>query len=383
MSEVANQTLVMMLRAAFMIAVFFGSSWAVAQDVPRSSDDVELVLQQAVGEFNAGHFYGIPALLAPVLTQATNEQRKRGYLLLCQVYLIIDEPLAADSSYLSVLKADPEFIPTEKIDQIEVVYLSSKFTAAPVITPRFFVGLNGAFPTTVFDVNTFPTPVNTRSLIRPGWQLGVGIDLNVGDNVSLCAEGILAFRNFRRTYDGILGNDFQSAIHKQTWFDIPLYIKYQDDQGDIRPYGFAGMAFNTLLQYRAEVQLTMRTDGGSEVPVSGPDIALKSKQSLISTSFIIGGGVKYKWGKDFLFAEARYMGGLTRLANTNELYYGDGTTLAENITRYGWVGEEYAMNSVLITVGFMRPIYYPRKRSKGLKGIAKVFSSKKNEGDEK
>ncbi len=373
----------MMLRAAFMIALLFCSSWAVAQDIPHSSDDVEAVLLQANGEFNAGHFYGIPALLGPVLTQATNEQRKRAYLLLCQVYLIIDDPLAADDSYLRVLKADPEFIPTEETDLIEVVYLSRKFTAAPIITPRFFVGLNGSFPTTVFDVSTFSTPVNTRTLIRPGWQLGAGIDLNVTDNVSLCAEGILAFRNFRRTYDGILGNDFQSVIHKQAWFDIPLYIKYQIDKGKIRPYGFVGMAFNTLLQYRADVQLTMRTDGGSEVPVSGPDIMLKSKQKLISSSLVIGGGVKYKWGKDFLFAEARYMGGLTRLAKTNELYYGDGTTLADNITRYGWVGEEYAMNSVLITVGFMKPIYYPRKRSRGLKGLAKLFSAKKNEGDEK
>lgn len=372
-----------MLRAALVLSFALLGGCAVAQETATGSGDVEPVLQQAADEFSAGHFYGIPSLLGPVLDRASNEQRKRAYMLLCQVYLIIDDPIAADDSYLKLLKADPEFVPKEEVDPIEIVYLSKKFTATPIITPRFFVGFNGSFPTTVFEVNTFSTPVDTRTLIRPGWHLGAGIDLNLTDNVSICAEGVLAFRNFRRTYDGILGNDFQSAIHKQTWLDIPLYIKYQDDQGDIRPYGFAGMAFNTLLQYRADVQVTLRTDGGSEVPVSGPDISLKSKQNLFSTSFVIGGGVKYKWGKDFLFAEARYMGGLTRLANTNELYYGEGGTLADNITRYAWIGEEYAMNSLMITVGYIKPLYDPRKRSKGLKGIMKLLSGKKNEGDEK
>lgn len=372
-----------MLRAALVLSLALLGGWAVAQETPSGSGDVEPVLQQAADEFSAGHFYGIPSLLGPVLDRASNEQRKRAYMLLCQVYLIIDDPIAADDSYLKLLRADPEFVPKEEVDPIEIVYLSRKFTATPIFTPRFFVGFNGSFPTTVFEVNTFSSPVNTRTLIRPGWHLGAGIDLNLTDNVSICAEGVLAFRNFRRTYDGILGNDFQSAIHKQTWLDIPLYIKYQDDQGDIRPYGFVGMAFNTLLQYRADVQVILRTDGGSEVPVSGPDISLKSKQQTISTSFVIGGGVKYKWGKDFLFAEARYMGGLTRLANTNELYYGEGGTLADNITRYAWIGEEYGMNSLMITVGYIKPLYDPRKRSKGLKGVVKLLSRKKNEGDEK
>ncbi|MFN5170768.1 MAG: hypothetical protein ACK5DD_14195 [Cyclobacteriaceae bacterium] len=374
-----------MLRVLLVLMLAVVVFQVNAQDTPPQNDNIDAVIQQATDEYTAGHFYGIPSLLSQVLNRGdiTNDQQKRAYMLLCQVYLIIDDPIAADDSYLKLLRADPEFVPSEATDPIEVVFLSQKFTATPIFTPRFFVGFNGSFPTTVFEVNTFSTPVDTRTLIRPGWQLGAGIDLNVTDNFSLCVEGILAFRNFRRTYDGIMGNDFQSAIHKQTWFDVPVYIKYQDDFGDIRPYVFAGMAFNTMLQYRADVQLTVRTDGGSEVPVTGPDILLKPKQNLISTSLVLGGGVKYKWGKDFLFAEARYMGGLTRLAKTDELYYGDGTTLADNITRYGWIGEEYSMNSMMITVGYIKPLYDPRKRSKGLKGIVKLLSGKKNGADDK
>src|SRR5271154_2886847 len=102
------------------------------------STECEQTLNQATSEFTSGHFYEIPGLLKPCLDRNdfTNEQRVRAYLLLCQAYLIVDDPIAAEDSYLKLLKADPEYVATKEKDPIEIVYLSSKFTSTPIFTPH-------------------------------------------------------------------------------------------------------------------------------------------------------------------------------------------------------------------------------------------------------
>lgn len=39
-------------------------------------------------------------------------------------------------------------------------------------------------------------------------------------------------------------------MERQNWFDVPLYIKYSDDSGKIRPFGYTGFAFNFLISSR-------------------------------------------------------------------------------------------------------------------------------------
>src|SRR5688572_20961335 len=68
-------------------------------------------LNAATAEFEAGRFYGISAMLKPCIDNGfTREQRKRAYLLLTQTYILLDDPIGADNSYLEVLRADPEFL---------------------------------------------------------------------------------------------------------------------------------------------------------------------------------------------------------------------------------------------------------------------------------
>src|SRR3954470_14125817 len=92
------------------------------------SDDCEITISRALDEFNAGHFYIIPSVLEPCLNQFTTEQRQRAYLLLTQTYLLLDDPIGAKQSYLSVLKANPEFLTDTAVHSIDVIYLSKRFT---------------------------------------------------------------------------------------------------------------------------------------------------------------------------------------------------------------------------------------------------------------
>ncbi|MGV8837843.1 tetratricopeptide repeat protein, partial [Cellvibrio sp.] len=102
----------------------------------KNINDVAAVfvqLGQADDEFNAGRYYGISTLLQPCLDRNdfTNEQKVRAYLLLAQAYLILDNPTAAEDSYLQLLRADPEYVANPARDPIDVYYLSKKFTSTP------------------------------------------------------------------------------------------------------------------------------------------------------------------------------------------------------------------------------------------------------------
>lgn len=67
--------------------------------------DCEQILSEADHEFSSGRFYGIPELLKSCLDGGfTNEQKVRAYLILTQTYLILDNPKAADDSYLKLLR---------------------------------------------------------------------------------------------------------------------------------------------------------------------------------------------------------------------------------------------------------------------------------------
>src|SRR5688572_4106217 len=109
----------------------------------QAQDKCEIILAQAADEFSAGHFYDIPGLLKDCLNQSQKpEWRQRAYLLLAQTYLLLDDPAGAERSYLEVLRANPEYVTNDTRDPIDLVYLSSKFTASPVFSLFAKIGPN-------------------------------------------------------------------------------------------------------------------------------------------------------------------------------------------------------------------------------------------------
>src|SRR3954466_12824142 len=148
--------------------------------------DCDLALTHAESEFSAGHFYSIPSILGRCPEQGlSRENTVRAYLLLCQAYLILDNPIAADDSYLKLLKVDPEYVATEDKDPIDIVYLSKKFTATPIFTPHFRIGLNTSLYRSIYSVSTEPYGVQSHNTLKIGFQIGGGLDWNIDDNFSL------------------------------------------------------------------------------------------------------------------------------------------------------------------------------------------------------
>lgn len=332
--------------------------------------DCEASLAIATGEFNAGRFFSLPSILAGCLENGfTKEQKVRAYILLCQVYLINDDPNQAEASYLQLLQADPEYIADIARDPVDVVYLSKKFTTRPVFTPHLRLGSNISLSALIHRT----VPQGERGELsyskKPkfGFQIGGGMDWNISDRVSLCSELTFARRSFEEKITKIYDDDIVTAQPKIAWIDWPLYLKYQDTKGNWRPYAYLGYSAHLRLSSKAKLtnfNIDPDEDGGpsTQKPTEGPDVVFTNKQNLLNQSLVLGGGMKYKIGKNYLFADLRMLIGLSNLTNEDRIYVDDEGVFDPNTVLYGYASDLYRLNSINISVGFIFPVYNPRKK---------------------
>lgn len=330
-------------------------------------------LNAATAEFEAGRFYGIPAMLKPCIDKGfSREQRQRAFLLLTQAYLLLDDPIGADNSYLEVLRANPEFLADTARDQIDVVYLSKRFTAAPIFS---FFGRVGGNIAPVRVISTIGSsgelPVDNDYQVRIGFQAGLGVDWHISEQLAVSAE-LDYVRNSYKKEQLKFNNDLEEFIEKQNWLSVPLGVKFTFlTREQIRPYVFGGYAFNFLVADKGQIQISKKDVGEGSLDESSPALSFSDYRQKFNTSFFVGGGAKYKFGIDFLFAEMRYNFGLTNVVKPTSTY-GSASPAVE----YGHVDDYFRMDNFSISVGYVKPLYKPRKvkrvKTKSiLKGIKK------------
>lgn len=341
---------------------------SLANNQPKT--DCEASLAIATGEFNAGRFFSLPSILSGCLQNGfTKEQKVRAYILLCQVYLINDNPQEAEASYLNLLSADPEYIANEALDPIDVVYLSKKFTTRPVLTPHVRIGSNVSLSSLIHRNIPLGETAGLQFSKTPtvGFQIGGGLDWNLSDRISLSGDLTLSRRGFSQTVRNVFDDDEGTAIPKITWLDVPLYIKYQDTKGLWRPYAYMGYSVHLRIASKAEllfVNVDPDPDGGqsTEKPTESPDVVFTEKQNLLNRSLVLGGGIKYKLGKNYIFADLRVMIGHSNLTNETRIYTNRDANFDSNVALYGFANDSYRLNSVNVSVGYIFPVYNPRKK---------------------
>jgi len=337
-------------------------------------------LNAATAEFDAGRFYGISSMLKPCIDKGySREQRQRAYLLLTQTYILLDDPIGADNSYLEVLRANPEYLADTARDQIEVVYLSKRFTASPIFS--FFVRIGGnVSPVEVINtINPSGVSLSNNYTLKPGWQWGGGVDWNITERIALTGELNYAFTAYKKNQLRFPTGepDEEEFYDKQYWFSVPLSIKYSDTKGKIRPYGFVGYAVSWLFTDKGQIRIFKRdSQTGSETPAtleaSSPSLNFNSYRRKLNTSMFFGGGVRYKRGINFLFAEMRYSFGLSNVVVGSSTFDSSGPA-----AEYGHVDDYFRLDNLSVSVGFVWPLYKPRKVNRAktksvLKGIKKA-----------
>lgn len=362
------------MKRSLLLAMLFSSIVAQAQD------NCSAVLIQAEDEFSQGHFFGLSSLLNDCLqgNKLSNEEKVRAYKLLTQSYLLTDDPVAAEDNYLKLLAVDPEYVANEVNDPVDIYYLSQKFTTTPKFTQTLAsVGFNTAMPRVIARNSPFAnSDVRYSESLRVGFQVSTGIDYNFGKNFSLGAELMYS----RQSYSGTTAVVFPLAgsgvaderilIERQNWIELPVYLRYIHNVGKIRPFGYAGVSLAYLFRSSAEIVFLNRSssvEGGqsSVSPVQGPDINITFMRNALNRALILGGGVRYKVSKDFLVLDLRYSAGLTNVVNMDRLYYAsrsaDDFEMNNEVSQYGYVSDAFRIDRISLSVGWIKPLYQPRK----------------------
>ncbi|HYG01538.1 MAG TPA: porin family protein [Chryseosolibacter sp.] len=337
-----------------------------------AQDDCELTISEANTEFQAGHFYNIPAILDKCRGSFTADQSQRAHLLLTQTYLLLDDPIGARNSYLEVLRANPEFIADISIHPADVVYLSKSFTATPIFAWSVRAGSNVSMPRIIHDLSAFgESRVVEDYQIRAGYQVAAGGDFYLNKNYGIRAELGYSFNSYKHQSKGFFSSDTKTFIENMGWLSLPVSVMYTDHLGRYRPYGYAGYAFSYLLRDKAQIESIRVTDseGGSKEDKKSPDIDFLEKRNRVNTSVIIGGGIKAKYGLQFFFVDVRYAFGLKNLTRIDNIYANnedDGTSpeyleSSTPATLYGHVDDLFRLDNLSISVGLIQPLYNPRE----------------------
>src|SRR5690606_17027526 len=138
---------------------------------------------------------------------------------------------------------------------------------------------------------------------------GVGGAYNYNDHLQLRAELNFFQTSYEARSEGYFNGDIKTLVDRQSAVNVPVMIAYTDNAGKYRPYGYLGASISRLLRDRGSISLLKVEGEGDEIdilPVQSPDFDFTKRRTTLNKAVIFGGGVKYKFGLDFLFAEARY-----------------------------------------------------------------------------
>lgn len=335
------------------------------------------ILNGARESFNAGHFYTIPALLKPCLDHGFNRDQKiEAYWLLTRTYLFIDDPISAEESYLKLLRQDYEYDIDEENDPIEIVYLSKKFTTTPIFMLHAKGGVNLSSIDMINNYGVDNTPVSAETYSTSyGFHIGGGGEVNINSKFSFGVE--MNFHTRSYAYNNVLfHSDKQSFKERQSGLDFPFFLKYRWELNKLRPYFYGGIGFSYLLRAQATLKLIDRISSGSEnlseVPVTGPELDIKQQRNVYNKFVHAGIGFNYRIGYNYIMVDFRYMAGLSNIVSIQQ-QYGNKALLYN----YAYVDDDKRLNNVAISIGFVKPLYKPRKIKKATaKGFLFKFFKK-------
>jgi hypothetical protein len=357
-------------RLIVLASIIISSNFAFAQN-----DDCEITLSRANEEFNNGHFFSVAGILDPCLKSFTTEQKQRAYLLLSQTYLLLDDAAGAKNSYLSLLKANPEFLTDTALHPIDVIYLSKKFTSAPIFSWFGKAGANGTMPRVIYDINPFgESGLSKKYKIVPGYQLAIGGDYNFSDKINARLELQFDHNSFFSKTSNFWLADIREVTVRQNWLSLPLTFAYADVKGKYRPYGYVGYSFHYLIREKSTINFENIRPGQTESDADNTTLRSTPLESTfgrnrLNQSVILGGGLKWKMGLDFVFIDLRYQLGLRNITSLDKLYNdnsrapGSDKDIAsqEISTRWSSAPDIMRLDNLSISVGFLRPLYKPRE----------------------
>ncbi len=363
-------------RYTFFCVFLFVSIYGYGQDCVSSLD-------LAKASFQGGKLYDIPQILESCIEDGfSTEQKVEAFELLSLVYLYIDEPEKAEESYLNLLKADPEWAP-DSASEVEIDYLSKKFKTTPIFTLYpIKLGVNYSF-VKVININGVDNPATTKQSYTQkfGFQVGTGVDWNIFKNISLGGEVLFTTKNYQY-HNNLFANPPGSTLQEtpgdslvidftNNGFEVPVFVRYTHKFKKWYPFAYLGYMFSYTFSFNGKPAYFDINVKGTDQTVN-PDVGRILNLNPIRNSFnhsILGGlGIKYRLKYEYFLFEVRYALGLKNVLNANDQFnFGSGDTqndIRAYSYRYAQVDDDFRIDNVYINLGFVHPLYKPRKIEK-------------------
>ncbi|NJN28288.1 MAG: PorT family protein [Cyclobacteriaceae bacterium] len=349
------------MRLFFIFFIFFFTQHAIPA---LAQDQCELALGQAENKYRLGKLYEIPELLQPCINSGfTKEAKIRAYRLLTLTYLFLDYYDEADKAYLELLKLSPEYKTNQELDPMEIINHSAKFTTKP----KFYlslakVGINYSFANVLLDYSISQSTDGTKMYSELlGYQAGIGGEMVIWQNLHLSTELFLrrSTLNLRDTHWGFYETSMDIS---HTKVELPIMLKYNFFKGKVNPFVSAGISPQLLVK-----SAMLNIEGsyeqlGEKFPVQPrPKINTTDLKNKFNYVALLGGGINYKIGLNYLVFELRYgMGMLNETAEKKKML-DDTPEVRELKFPSGNIDDAFKINDLSFFVGFVKPLYKPRK----------------------
>lgn len=367
--------------AVVLIGLFISSVQAQDAENARCIQN----LNQAEDRYAAGNLQGIGNLLNGCIAadNYSKAEKIRAYKLLTLVAIFNDNELLAEENMVNLLKADPEHEYDRILDPAEFISLYNKFRIQPIFRVGIKAGANQSQTNVIASYNTDNTILDPKTY-SPVW--GFGGEVSVEREFFKYFEGIGSIGYHRRSFswtqnafgdEGVADQTANAADgaslvqENQNWLDGNLAVRAFYRFNKLYPYVFGGIGFNYLLS-NAEIAERGAVSTGANV-----DLVETGNRNQLNYSAFGGVGLKYRVGVDFLTLEFRYINGLTDIVDSKNRYpipstfesleNPNNTTVnnqrQDRLFKTGVVDDNFGVNSIMISLGFVKSIHSPKKLS--------------------
>lgn len=313
--------------------------------------DCAIKLDEAENLYEMGELDSIPSLLRECVREGfDNEELSRAYKLLIRTYLFEDFQEMAELTMLKFLKKFPEY-EIKANDPVEFKYLYNSYKTIPVFSIGVIGGINYSFVRIIepYSLSNTEDYSGEYSVSTMGYHVGLQLKKYITDEIEINVDGIYSSSKFDYSLNQLESNIEYSET--QVNLSFPISGTYDFKLMNFRPFVRLGVSIDYMISSNASLNRSFVNN--SSDPLTGPDIDMLENRNTLNFSLLAGGGIKYDLKKNgYLMFDLRYYFGLTNNVNADNRYSND-----ELIWYYNYIDDNFSVNRLLISVGFVYPIY--------------------------
>jgi len=303
--------------------------------------------------------------ISPRGRRLTTLEKEEAYRLLINSQLYLNAEKRSEAWMIRLLQNNPEYrLQSDDIQEFINLYKTMKTTPFLILGGRVGANLSLVESTRTYSLDR-PNAENIGTYTAGyGYNIGGIATLPINKFIDLTLEVGLQSNSYQyqNTFFDYSNLSFRETI---TSLETPLYIKiYLGNKYNfgriIKPFILGGGNFNLLLQSKAKVERQDQVSSTIQRQVTGPNVITTPLRQANIFSVLFGAGVEYKNSRGSWFMDFRYVINFNNMVNTQNRYNNP-----ELLFRYGYVDNDFLLNNVRVSVGYLYPFYNPKpKRGK-------------------